>query len=131
MLLTPPDQYVCWQQPPHPGATCEFTWSWDGVLKPSEYFQLQLIGPNGEHWGVHAPTKDPFYTYTYDRWQHWGVADWCSGFGACHLLWTVIVVEWDGVDTAKLVGLGRGCGLDTSLSSRLANRTRRNRIAGT
>ncbi len=79
VLLAPAEDYMCWHEPPHAGATCAFNWSWEGVLGPDEYFQVQLIGSDGEHRGVHAPTKELSWTYYYDRFGPWrirGVVQW-------------------------------------------------------
>jgi hypothetical protein len=77
------------------------------MLQPNHYFQVQFIGgPNSEHRGIHPPTKDRSYTFTYPSDSasgNLGVAhDWCSVGIKCYLQWTVILVEWDGVDPSKL-----------------------------
>jgi len=101
VLLAPPDDHMCFQPPPHDGVTCGFRWSWEGALGPDEYFQVQFIGANNEHRGVHAPTKELSYTYIYSHWGGWS-ADWCDFAQPCRLQWTVVVVEWDGVDPGRL-----------------------------
>lgn len=102
ILLSPSPEFHCWKPPPRwGGPTCEFRWSWPGELKPNQYFQVQIVDADSGHWGIHAPTKELSYTYVYDVWRpfQW---DGCDLHRKCRLQWTVVVVEWDGVDTGRL-----------------------------
>jgi hypothetical protein len=78
----------------------EFRWSWARELGADEYFQVQLIGPGGEHRGIHAPTKE--YVHTADRNIYGLVTDWYNTrlYATSH--WTVVVIRWDGRDPNKI-----------------------------
>ncbi|MBN1661485.1 MAG: hypothetical protein JXA93_24040 [Anaerolineae bacterium] len=94
-LINPPPNYNCYAE-----RGCTFTWSWGGNLKADEYFQVQLVGPNNEHRGIHPPTKG--YSFTSDESVYWIVTDWCNVNYFCHVKWTVAIVKWDGVDPSKI-----------------------------
>lgn len=94
-LLSPAPNANCWLD-----RGCTFTWTWGGNLKANEYFQVQLIGPNNEHRGIHPPTKG--YSFTSDDSVYMIVPDWCNVNYFCHIKWTVAIIKWDGVDPSKI-----------------------------
>jgi hypothetical protein len=94
-LLSPAPNANCYRE-----GGCTFMWGWGGALKADEYFQVQLVGPNNEHRGIHPPTKG--FSFTSDESVYLIVADWCNVNYFCHLKWTVAIIKWDGVDPSKI-----------------------------
>lgn len=95
VLLSPPEEFNCWL-----AGGCTFSWAWGMGLAPNQYFQVQLVGPGGEHRGIHPPSKG--FTFTTDDSVYMIVTDWCNPGYFCHIQWTVAVVEWNGVDPSKI-----------------------------
>jgi hypothetical protein len=95
ILMSPPPEFNCFNQ-----QGCYFAWSWGSALKANEYFQVQLVGPNKEHRGIHPPTKG--YSFQ-SNWQVYQIiTDWCDPNKFCHMQWTVAIIEWDGKDPGKI-----------------------------
>lgn len=95
VLLNPPPDFSCFNI-----QGCLFTWSGGGTLAPNHYYQVQLVGPNNEHRGIHPPTKG--YSFQSDWSVYLIVPDWCDTGKMCRIQWTVAIVEWDGVDPSKI-----------------------------
>lgn len=95
VLMNPPEEFNCWL-----ARGCTFSWSAGMALAPNHYFQVQLIGPNNEHRGIHPPTKQ--YSFTSDDSVYMIVTDWCNPNYFCHIQWTVAIVQWDGVDPSRI-----------------------------
>ena len=96
-LVGPAEGFNCYNQR---GQGCDFTWSWSGKLAANQYFQVQLIGPNNEHRGIHPPTKG--YSFHSSNDVFLIIADWCNVNYYCNTKWTVAIIEWDGVDPSKI-----------------------------
>lgn len=96
-LMAPPDGFNCYNQR---GQGCDFSWSWGMALKANEYFQVQLVGPNNEHRGIHPPTKT--YSFHSSNEVFLIIPDWCNVDYYCHIKWTVAIIEWNGVDPSKI-----------------------------
>lgn len=94
-LLSPDVDFSCYN-----AQGCSFSWSWGRSLAANQYFQVQLVGPNNEHRGIHPPTKDFSFQSNWSVYQI--IRDWCDPSKMCHMQWTVAVVEWDGVDPSKI-----------------------------
>ena len=89
-----------------------FQWTWDGTLLADEYFQVQLICPNGSHRGIHPPTKE-LYTVQGGGLRYivqdckgaqtraWDHESWTPTRNI-DIEWTVAIVQWDGVDPSKI-----------------------------
>lgn len=111
-FMTPPE-YKWWEERrfvPEGGEV--FTWSYDGELAEDEYFQVMLICPNGEHRGIHPPTKD-YYTVQGGSLRY--IVQDCKGVQTrpwdhesfaptrnVDITYTVAVVKWDGKDPGKI-----------------------------
>jgi hypothetical protein len=95
VLMNPPEEFNCWL-----AGGCTFSWAAGMGLAPNHYFQVQLIGPNNEHRGIHPPTKE--YSFTSDESVYMIVTDWCNPNLFCHIQWTVAIVQWDGVDPSRI-----------------------------
>jgi hypothetical protein len=94
-LLSPPEEYNCWL-----AGGCTFSWAAGAALAPNHYYQIQLIGPSGEHRGIHPPTKG--FSFTSDDSVYMIVDDWCDVHYFCHVQWTVAIIVWDGVDPSRI-----------------------------
>ncbi len=94
-LLSPDPEFDCYNR-----EGCDFSWSWGGTLGPDEYFQVQLVGPGGEHRGIHPPTKEYSFHANWSVYQIF--ADWCDVSQYCHIYWTVAVIQWDGKDPSRI-----------------------------
>lgn len=94
-LLSPPEEFNCWL-----AGGCTFSWASGAMLAPNHYYQVQLIGPAGEHRGIHPPTKG--FSFTSDDSVYRIVEDWCNPAYFCHVQWTVAIIVWDGVDPSKI-----------------------------
>ena len=79
---------------------CNFSWSWGGTLAANQYFQVQLVGPGNEHRGIHPPTKQYSFQSSWSVYQI--IRDWCDPSKMCHMQWTVVIIEWNGVDPSKI-----------------------------
>lgn len=101
---------VGWHQEEHkaPVGGEIFTWDYSGELADDEYFQVMLICPNGEHRGIHTPTKD---RYTIQGGSLRYIVQDCKGvqtraldYGPFEptqnidIQYTVAVVKWSGED---------------------------------
>jgi hypothetical protein len=95
MLTSPEPNVNCYQR-----GGCTFKWSWDRSPLSDEYFQVQMIGPNGERRGIHPPTKE--YLLRSDESMYHTFVDWCDVKYYCHSHWTVAVIEWDGQDPSRI-----------------------------
>jgi hypothetical protein len=93
--LTPDAGTNCYVQ-----GGCNFTWSWNGKLASDDYFQVQVIGPNNEHRGIHPPTKGNSFKNSEST--YWIFTDWCDPSEYCHIRWTVAIIKWDGKDPSKI-----------------------------
>lgn len=89
-----------------------FRWTWEGTLGPDEYFQVQLICPNGSHRGIHPPTKDLLTVqggglrYVVQdckgaKTRAWDHESW-TPVRNIPIEWTVAIVRWDGVDPSRI-----------------------------
>lgn len=89
-----------------------FRWAWEGTLGPDEYFQVQLICPNGSHRGIHPPTKDLLTVqgggvrYVVQdckgtKTRAWDHEPW-TPVRNIPIQWTVAIVQWDGVDPSRI-----------------------------
>lgn len=108
-----PEQYEWWTETRVVPAGGEiFTWEYDGELAEDEYFQVMLICPNGEHRGIHAPTKQR-YTIQGDSLRY--VVQDCKGAQTrpwnhesfqpvenIDIQYTVAVIKWDGKDPSRI-----------------------------
>jgi len=97
ILMAPPEGFNCYNQRDQ---GCDFIWSWGMALQAHEYFQVQLVGPNNEHRGIHPPTKGYAFHSSNDVFLI--IPDWCNVNYYCNVKWTVAIIEWDGVDPSKI-----------------------------
>jgi len=95
VLVEPPLGYNCYIF----GGCC-FRWAWGGALKPDEYFQVQIIGPNNQHRGIYPPTKACFFQS--NEMVYLIFQDWFDKRKFAKVKWTVAVIEWDGKDPSEL-----------------------------
>jgi hypothetical protein len=93
-LMSPPADFSCYNL-----GGCLFTWA-GGNLAANHYYQVQLVGPNNEHRGIHPPTKGYSFQSSWSVYQI--IPDWCDTKKMCHMRWTVAIVEWDGKDPSKI-----------------------------
>lgn len=97
VLTNPPEGFNCYNQRDQ---GCDFNWSWSGQPAANQYFQVQLIGPNNEHRGIHPPTKG--YSFHSSNDVFLLITDWCNPAYYCNIKWTVALIEWDGKDPSKI-----------------------------
>jgi tRNA A-37 threonylcarbamoyl transferase component Bud32 len=97
VLTNPPEGFNCYNQR---NQGCDFSWSWGGNPAANQYFQVQLVGPNNEHRGIHPPTKG--YSFHSSNDVFLLITDWCNPAYYCHIKWTVAIIEWDGKDPSKI-----------------------------
>lgn len=95
VLLSPAVDFSCYNL-----GGCLFTWAGSGNLAPNHYYQVQLVGPNNEHRGIHPPTKGFSFQSNWSVYQI--IPDWCDVRKMCHMQWTVAIIVWDGVDPSKI-----------------------------